>query len=340
MTPLQAHMTSRCYAWAAAVLLLVAAANADCRFSGNVCGGGACTRDYGFPRSGTCESNSGQCRCCSGLPGSPNRECWLTTAEVAEPAPNETQWTTSGSNTSQLVSPLSEASHKGTCGAADNEDDCTALLDFWRAMGSFTCDQSCQENPPYGGKGFADGTPLCGWYGIECDKSGRVNSLDFNNAEKECPIPITKYGEPGHKLPHSLGLLKGLDTIELALGLDGTVPASLGSLPKLKYIFLSYNGLSGTVPDSLGSLSNLEVLQLADNKLTGTVPDSFGNLTKLYQLRMDDNKITGFPNSICHLTSGYPDNGNLSDCMMGQNPLEYCPPCAKDRCDTFDDCPK
>jgi len=78
---LQAHMTSWCYACAAAVLLLVATANADCRFSGNVCGGGACTRDYGFPRSGTCESNSGQCRCCSGLPGSPNRECWLTTAE-------------------------------------------------------------------------------------------------------------------------------------------------------------------------------------------------------------------------------------------------------------------
>merc|ERR1712086_1124936 len=78
---LQAHMTSWCYACAAAVLLLVATANADCRFSGNVCGGGACTRDYGFPRSGTCESNSGQCRCCSCLPGSPNRECWLTTAE-------------------------------------------------------------------------------------------------------------------------------------------------------------------------------------------------------------------------------------------------------------------
>jgi len=243
-------------------------------------------------------------------------------------------------NATQLVAPLSEASHKGTCGAADNKHDCKALLDFWRAMGSFTCDHTCQQNPPYGGKGFADGTALCGWYGITCDKRGRVSGLDFNSATKECPIPIPKYGDPGKELPNSLHLLNGLDTISLALGLGGTVPASLGSLPKLKYIFLSFNGLSGTVPDSLGALSNLEVLQLADNQLTGTVPDSFGNLTNLRQLRMDDNKITGFPNSICHLTSGYPDNGNLSDCMMGQNPLKYCPPCAKDRCDTFDDCPK
>jgi len=273
--------------------------------------------------------------------------CSFDSESTAEPAPlNATQWTIFGNDTSQrawqqLVAPLSEASHKGTCGAADHKDDCKALLDFWRAMGSFACDQTCQDNPPYGGRGFADGTPLCAWYGIVCDKSGRVSELDFNVAAPSCPIPMQKYGDPAKRLlPESLSLLKGLETLSLALGLEGTVHASLGSLTKLKSIFLSFNGLSGTVPDSLGALSNLVVLQLADNKLTGTVPDSFGNLTNLQQLRMDDNKITGFPNSICHLTSGYPDNGNLSDCMMGQNPLKYCPPCAKDRCDTFDDCPK
>jgi len=100
---------------------LVAAANADCRFSGNTCGGGACSRTTGFPRSGTCESNSGKCRCCSGLPGSPNRECWSDFAEVqhknivtvAAPTHVEDAW-------QSLVSPLTR-----TAVSMDSTRHCT-----------------------------------------------------------------------------------------------------------------------------------------------------------------------------------------------------------------------
>merc|ERR1711988_190494 len=176
----------------------------------------------------------------------------------------------------------------GTCAPGDHKDDCNALIDFWRAMGSFPCNttgpfprghKSCENDN--GNTGFADGTPLCGWYGITCDKqTGRVKEISYECASPSCPFS----GESEkRKLPDSLNLLQGLDTIVVEqVGLTGTVPASLGSLPKLKYLYLSYNGgLTGTVPASLGALSNLEVLHFEDSKLTGMVPDSFGNLTKL-----------------------------------------------------------
>jgi Leucine-rich repeat (LRR) protein len=221
-----------------------------------------------------------------------------------------------------LVSPVEDSPNQnGQCGPGDNEDDCRALLDIWHAAGSFP------------GK-FADGTPLCSWVGIKCSR-GRVSELDFFGGDIHCPFPHT-----GVKLPDSIGLLKSLRTISMEqLNLEGTVPASLGSLPRLELLLLSFNGLSGTVPASLGSLSKLTALQLEANKLTGTVPDSWGKLTSLTELALNDNEITAFPNSICALTSGYPNNGKLTDCAFTSNPLKSpCAPCAKDKCRVFDSC--
>ncbi len=54
--------------------------------------------------------------------------------------------------------------------------------------------------------------------------------------------------------------------------MSGTIPAELGSLAELEWLFLSDNQLSGTIPAELGSLANLRWLELSGNQLTGCIP--------------------------------------------------------------------
>ena len=52
-------------------------------------------------------------------------------------------------------------------------------------------------------------------------------------------------------------------------------------------------GLNGTLPESLGSLESLQVLNLAWNELEGPIPDSFARLHKLKHLFLNMNKLNG-----------------------------------------------
>ena len=67
----------------------------------------------------------------------------------------------------------------------------------------------------------------------------------------------------------------------LSLGgkeLPGTIPAGLGGLTGLEYLFLNGLGLEGEIPAALGSLTNLKRLALANNRLNGQIPAALGNL--------------------------------------------------------------
>ena len=55
-------------------------------------------------------------------------------------------------------------------------------------------------------------------------------------------------------------------------GLNGTIPAELGSLFELTHLNLRRNSLTGEIPVELGLLANLESLRLSDNDLTGCIP--------------------------------------------------------------------
>ena len=98
--------------------------------------------------------------------------------------------------------------------------------------------------------------------------------------------------------------------------LVGTIPASLGTLDKMKVLDLSFNKLTGPIPDlsgitnlkelalhenqltgpipaSLGAITSLELLWLAKNQLTGPIPDELGNLIELEHLHLYGNALTG-----------------------------------------------
>jgi Leucine-rich repeat (LRR) protein len=62
---------------------------------------------------------------------------------------------------------------------------------------------------------------------------------------------------------------------------SGAIPAQLGSLTGLSFLYLDENALVGDIPAGLGSLVNLVTLWLHHNQLTGNVPESLENLTSL-----------------------------------------------------------
>ena len=55
-------------------------------------------------------------------------------------------------------------------------------------------------------------------------------------------------------------------------GLNGTIPAELGTLFELTTLDLSMNSLTGDIPAELGLLPNLEELRLLGNSLSGCIP--------------------------------------------------------------------
>jgi hypothetical protein len=86
--------------------------------------------------------------------------------------------------------------------------------------------------------------------------------------------------------------------------LDGTIPASIGSLSKVEYLMLSDNQLTGSIPPELGNMSHLAVMYLQQNQLSGSIPPELGSLTNLRQLNLHQNLLTGeIPDEIGNLTN-------------------------------------
>ena len=117
-----------------------------------------------------------------------------------------------------------------------------------------------------GGANWGDNTywlsdaPIHLWYGVQTDEDGRVTKMDLS-------IGGGRFGN----------------------NLVGTLPAELGHLTELKWLYLSNNNLTGPLPAELGNLTNLEVLTLFNNDLTGSLPAELGSLTNLKVLDLYSN---------------------------------------------------
>jgi thiol-disulfide isomerase/thioredoxin len=87
------------------------------------------------------------------------------------------------------------------------------------------------------------------------------------------------------------------DVIRLELhenNLSGTLPAEIGDLVKLTYLFLGYNyGISGSIPAEIGNLKELEILNLYGNELSGEIPEELYSLPELSYLNLGVNNLSG-----------------------------------------------
>ena len=124
--------------------------------------------------------------------------------------------------------------------------------------------------------------PLNEWYGVETDPNGRVTVLYMSGNFLS--------GE----LPASLGSLDKLRELYLdGNNLEGKIPSDFHGLASLEFFYASLNKLSGEIPLELGALSKLKVLDLSVNKLSGEIPPALGTLGSLQVLFLHGNQLNG-----------------------------------------------
>ena len=155
------------------------------------------------------------------------------------------------------------------------ETDRAALMALYNATGGANW---------YNNTNWGSAEPIYTWYGVELKPftttsfEGRVLQLDLNENN-----------------------------------LVGTLPASLGNLDQMGWLYLYGNQLTGTIPD-LSALTNLKDLYLNSNQLTGTIPPSLGSHTLLIVLSLWGNQLTGEIPDLSRLTS-------LTHLWLGGNQL-------------------
>ncbi|KAI3424576.1 Protein kinase domain-containing protein [Psidium guajava] len=97
------------------------------------------------------------------------------------------------------------------------------------------------------------------------------------------------------------------DLIVLSVGdnpFDRTpFPEEIGSLLKLKELYMSNCSIEGRISPVIGNLAELESLELSHNSLTGELPKEIGNLVNLWRIEIYGNSVTGkFPLGFRNLT--------------------------------------
>mmetsp|Transcript_9245 Transcript_9245/g.22965 ORF Transcript_9245/g.22965 Transcript_9245/m.22965 type:complete len:1330 (-) Transcript_9245:125-4114(-) len=73
----------------------------------------------------------------------------------------------------------------------------------------------------------------------------------------------------------------------------GTIPSSLGGLPKLMFLDIRSNLLDGSIPATIGDLPDLVTFYAQNNQLTGTLPSFSGNKGLLQAVDLSDNQLSG-----------------------------------------------
>ena len=95
-------------------------------------------------------------------------------------------------------------------------------------------------------------------------------------------------------MPAELGNLANLEYLYLHTNqLSGEIPPELGDLASLTWLDLHTNQLSGEIPPALGDLASLTWLGLSDNQLSGEMPAELGDLASLTWLGLSDNQLSG-----------------------------------------------
>ena len=111
-----------------------------------------------------------------------------------------------------------------------------------------------------------------------------------NNHIKE--INLTSYPE----IPHSIGNLKFLETLNFSCNNFFELPIEFINLTNLKILDLSWNEFK-EIPNELNNLHSLQEVNLSNNFIT-EVPEWISTLENLVYLNIKGNEIKYIPNSI------------------------------------------
>ena len=102
------------------------------------------------------------------------------------------------------------------------------------------------------------------------------------------------------------------------------VPAELGNLPKLRYLFAQENRLSGRIPAVLGDIPTLEWVRLDLNRLEGPLPPELANAAGLEELLLAGNRLTGpIPAEFTRLSALYAFTWEVNDGLCAPADREF-----------------
>ncbi|MCK4579189.1 MAG: hypothetical protein KAU50_10390, partial [Candidatus Marinimicrobia bacterium] len=136
--------------------------------------------------------------------------------------------------------------------------------------------------------------PVSTWGGVTVT-DGRVTSLYLYDNKLDGTIPA------------SIGTLTALTILQIAgnYTLSGPIPIEIGNLTSLTSLEFNNNQLNGEIPSEIGYLTALTSLNLYGNyQITGSIPASIGNLTNLTSISLARNELTGaIPSTIGDMTS-------------------------------------
>ncbi|KAJ8629209.1 hypothetical protein MRB53_022532 [Persea americana] len=96
------------------------------------------------------------------------------------------------------------------------------------------------------------------------------------------------------RIPVELGSLSRLRTLYVARNnLTGSIPASFGNLSSLTHFSVRANELEGNIPEELGHIRNLYFFYISSNKLSGTIPPTLYNLSSTHVFCVTQNQLSG-----------------------------------------------
>ncbi|CAL5079203.1 unnamed protein product [Urochloa decumbens] len=175
-------------------------------------------------------------------------------------------------------------------------------------------------------------TSYCSWEGVTCGKRHRWRVVTLNLTSQGLGGTISpaignltflrildlSINTLDGEIPPSIGSLRRLQKLDLNTnmltgvipsnisrcvslrvmyihsnkGVQGSIPAEIGSMPSLSYLVLFNNSITGTIPPSLGNLSQLTDLSLSLNYLEGSIPEEIGNNPHLSFLQLSINNLS------------------------------------------------
>ncbi|BBN01940.1 hypothetical protein Mp_2g11420 [Marchantia polymorpha subsp. ruderalis] len=120
-------------------------------------------------------------------------------------------------------------------------------------------------------------------------ESSPYESIRFSYVNRDVIISLRK-GKISLEYEYVLDALALLDVSSNQL--TGEIPADLGTLHGLKYLFMDDNNFEETIPIELGEIVDLLELDLSRNQLSGPIPVSLSKL-RLSYLNLSLNQLSG-----------------------------------------------
>ena len=158
---------------------------------------------------------------------------------------------------------------------------------------------------------WSEDTPIAEWDGVILGETPRRVSQLY----------LVRKGLDG-TIPADLGSLSGLTGLYLHRNeLTGPIPAQLGELSSLVHLTLHRNQLSGEIPPELGDLNSLTYLSLYGNELTGEIPAELGGLSSLRWLYLHSNQTADGGGLSGPIPASFGDLQNLERLMLYGNRL-------------------